>query len=251
MERDYSEKMVRTQILKARGESREIPLERGNTRTSESKLTFNITYYPAFQNVRSILEKLQILPAPDKEHKKVFPEVPIVRFRNGKSFKDHLVRAALLKMGNAGDSELCGKGTCQVYDHIITANTFTTKACGEEIKSQSVPLNCNSEKVLYLLRCKICDDIPYVGKAKTKFCLRFNNYKMKHRSFRKGKQTVLQRRFHSHYVQDCHRGTDDWEVTLFEKCETHNQLKEGETFWQHKLKTFYPLGLNEKEEYLF
>ena len=40
------------------------------------------------------------------------------------------------------------------------------------------------------------------------------------------------------------------DFTLFEQCETHKQLKERETFWQHRLKTFYPLGLNEKEEYL-
>ena len=37
--------MVRAQILKARGESRDSLLERGNTRTSESKITFSITYY--------------------------------------------------------------------------------------------------------------------------------------------------------------------------------------------------------------
>ena len=112
--------MVRTQILKARGESRDSLLERGNTRTSESKLIFNITYYPAFQSVRSILEELQILLAPHKEHEKVFPEVPVVGFRNGKSLKDCLVRAPLPKMDNAGGSEPCGKGTCQVCDHIIT-----------------------------------------------------------------------------------------------------------------------------------
>ena len=128
-------------------------------------------------------------------------------------------------------SEPCGKGTCQVSDHIITTNTFTTKACGEIIKIQTGPLNCDSEKVLYLQRCKICDHTPYVGKAKTKFRLRFNNYKSKHRSFRKGKQNVPQKRFHSHYIQDFHRGIDDWEVTLFEKRETHKQLKERETFW--------------------
>ena len=46
-------------------------------------------------------------------------------------------------------------------------------------------------------------------------------------------------------------GIGDWKVTLFEKCETHKQLKKKEMFWQHKLKTLYPLGLNEKEEYLF
>ena len=61
METSYSEWMVRTQILKwgrresrheSRCESRNSLLERDHTRTSEVKLTFNITYYPAFQNVR-------------------------------------------------------------------------------------------------------------------------------------------------------------------------------------------------------
>ena len=51
---------------------------------SEKKPTFNITYYPAFQNVRSIMEELHILLTPNKEHKKVFPDVPVVGFRNGK-----------------------------------------------------------------------------------------------------------------------------------------------------------------------
>ena len=82
MERGYSERLVRKQILKTRGESRDSLLERVNTRTSESKLTFNITYYPAFQNVRNILQELQILLVPDKEDKKVFTEVfCIKRFR--------------------------------------------------------------------------------------------------------------------------------------------------------------------------
>ena len=117
------------------------------------------------------MEELRILLAPDKEHKKVFPEVPKGKFRNGKSLKDFLVRAALPKMDNDGGSEPCGKGTCQVCYHIIITNTFTTKACGKVFRIQSGPLNCNSEKVLYILRCKICDDTPYVGKAKTKFCL--------------------------------------------------------------------------------
>ena len=98
MERGYSQRLVRMQILKARGESMDSFLERGNTRTSEGKLTFNITYYPAFQNVRSILQELQILLAPDKEHKKVFTEIPIVGFRNGKSIKDYQVRKYFAKL---------------------------------------------------------------------------------------------------------------------------------------------------------
>ena len=36
---------------------------------------------------------------------------------------------------------------------------------------------------------------------------------------------------------------------IFEQCETHEQFKERETFWQHRLKTFFPIGLNEREEH--
>ena len=72
VERGYSERIVRMQILKARGESRNSFLEQGNTRMSESELTFDITYYPSFQNVRNISEELRILLASEKEHKKSF-----------------------------------------------------------------------------------------------------------------------------------------------------------------------------------
>ena len=130
------DRIVRTQILKPRGESRDNLLKQGDTKTSESKLTFNIIYYPASHNVRSILEDLQILLVLDKEHKKVFPEVPIVRFRNGKSLKDYLVRTALPKIDNAGSAEPCEEGTCQVCDYISITNTFTTKVCGELFKIQ-------------------------------------------------------------------------------------------------------------------
>ena len=65
------------------------------------------------------------------------------------------------------------------------------------------------------------------------------------------KQKNTQERFYDHYCLDGHLGIDDWNFPLFEQCETHNQLNERETFWQHRHKTFYPLGLNEKEEYLY
>ena len=57
---------------------------------------------------------------------------------------------------------------------------------------------------------------------------------------------MCQKRFHSHYVHDWHKGINIWKATLFEKCETQKQLQERATFWQQKLKMFYPLGLNEK-----
>ena len=48
-------------------------------------------YFSAFQSARNILlQELYLLLAPDKEHERVFPDVPVVGFRNDKSLKDLL-----------------------------------------------------------------------------------------------------------------------------------------------------------------
>ena len=76
IERGYNEKMIRNQILRAREHSRNDLLEREKQQMSEQKLTFSITY---------------------KEHKKLFPNVLVIGFRDGKSLKDFLIRATLPK----------------------------------------------------------------------------------------------------------------------------------------------------------
>ena len=50
IEKGYSEREVRKQILRAKGFSRDSLLDRENTR-KEQKITFNLNYYPVFQNV--------------------------------------------------------------------------------------------------------------------------------------------------------------------------------------------------------
>ena len=57
--------------------------------------------------------------------------------------------------------------------------------------------------------CQVCDHIIATNTLATKSC-----------------GEVFKRSSHnSLYVQDCHRGIDDWEGTLFEKCEKHKHLK--------------------------
>ena len=101
-----------------------------------------------FQNIRNILQELHLLLAPDREHKEVFSDVPAVGFRNGKSLKDYLVRAALPKTNETRRCEPYGEKTCLVCNSVRTTTTFTTEACGESFKIQSDPLNCNKGKVL-------------------------------------------------------------------------------------------------------
>ena len=81
--------------------------------------SWKVTYYQVFQNIRNISQELHLLLAPDKEHKKVFPNVPVVELRNDNSIKDYLVRAVLPKTNETGRCEPCGKKTCLVCNSII------------------------------------------------------------------------------------------------------------------------------------
>ena len=99
------------------------------------------------------------------------------------------------------------------------------------------PIKSQTSQFPFPYDSDICGEAPYIGKAKTKFRARFNNYKGAHRSYRK-KRNVSQQRFHEHYGQHSHNGIDDWQFRLNEQCETHDQLKERETFWQHMYKAF-------------
>ena len=48
-----------------------------------------------FGQLKPQLKELLVILACDKDHKKVFPEVPVIGFKNSKNLNSHLVRAAL------------------------------------------------------------------------------------------------------------------------------------------------------------
>ena len=77
------------------------------------------------------MEQLHILLAPNKKIRKVFLNVLVVGFRNGKSLKNYLLRATLQKLNE--------RGRCEKGDSISTSMTFTTEACQENFKTQSGP----------------------------------------------------------------------------------------------------------------
>ena len=186
------------------------------------------------------MEELDILLAPNKEQKKLIPNLPVIGFRNGKNLQDYLVRETLPFLDESGRCKPCGKKSCLVRDSISTA---TTEVCQETFKIQSGPLTCDSKKVLCLLKCKVCDEVPHVGKTTTKLVisLLIININMERL---KGVIGKLLRNYFT-------LGIEDWDFALFQQCKTHTQLKKTETVWQHRLKTFYHIGLNEKDEYLY
>ena len=246
IKRGYNERLVRSKVLDARKFDRSYLLHK-EKHERKNKLTLNIVYHPAFGNLSRTLNKIHILLACDKEHRKVFPNTPTVGFRRGKSLKDMLVRAKVPQLGDrTGKSEGCEGKRCGVCPFIKTTSEFDSKT-GQRFAIRDFKLNCNSKNVVYLLSCKSCG-IQYVGSCTTKFRLRFNNYKSC--NSRHLTKTVPQQNLHNHFDLLNHKGMSDFEFTLIDQGSDEKSVRKKERFWQYKLQTFLPNGLNDCEVYM-
>ena len=104
-------------------------------------------------------------------------------------------------------------------------------------------MDCNSKFVVYLLTCASCG-LKYVGSTNS-FRERFNNYsscQARHR-----KQKVPQQKLHEHFHLPGHHGFADFEFTLIDQGFDLPDIRKRERFWQYKLNTFSPKGLNDRE----
>ena len=73
----------------------DLHLEKVKNQGNQDKIVVNITNYLVFWDVRKILEELHVILASEDGHKKVFPDVPLIGFKNDKNLKAHLVMSQL------------------------------------------------------------------------------------------------------------------------------------------------------------
>ena len=252
LERGYCSKMVRNQVLAARKFSRDELLDKVKAPT-ENVLTLNITYHPRLRGAKNILQKYHMFLAHNTDHEKFFSGIPLVGFRKGKSLKDFLVRAKIQEESLNPGCVKCNAARCQVCGYIEESTEFTDNNETHIYKIRKGPLDCNSKFVVYLLQCKVCSK-QNCGSTETKFRIRFNNYKSKfrnyHRMFLEGnlrwEVKIQQAHFHDHFCQEGHHGMGDWSIKLIDQAEDLPGVRLKESFWQHKLDTFAPNGLNER-----
>ena len=108
-------------------------------------------------------------------------------------------------------------------------------------------MNLGPNNVVYFFSCKACSK-KYTGSTEN-FLPRFDNYKSAHRNFIK-RNTIKQASFHTHFEDDKH-GMSHWEIAVIDQTESVDDLRRRESFWQSKLDTFQPNGLNQHDVALF
>ena len=78
-----------------------------------------------------------------------------------------------------------------------------------------------------------------------KFRKRFNNYKSSQKYHRE--KPVSQQALHDHFDLPGHTGFQDFDFILIDQGNSENNTRKREMFWQYKLDTFIPRGLNDRE----
>ena len=90
--------------------------------------------------------------------KAVFTNVLIIEFKNDRSLRDHLARAVLPKVDAEGMSKPCRgkKRSCEVCKSVNYISRFKRKDSDEACNILKGPLDRNSNRVIYLFKCKQC-----------------------------------------------------------------------------------------------
>ena len=245
----------------------------------------NLMYHPLLRDFQKVLNEAQILLTLNEEHKTVFGEKPpMIGWRKDRTLKDYrwplgqkskiqwltsgewgcpLDNDPKLALGQPKSSlkkrvKINNKDTkesksalrngkhCQVCHNIEETWEFEDTD-GNKFDIWKGVINWNTDFTVYKFYCSSCSK-QYIGSNITDFRYRFNNYKSAFRKISKSVKApnVNQLHFHQHFKLPEHNGMDDWRVTLIDRADNRKELRRRESFWQYKLNTFFPHGLNER-----
>ena len=240
--RGYKHKIIKEGFKKAKSQPRADLLQYKQKQKSK-RVPCVITYHPSMRHCSRTI--LRHWPSVEKSSKlsKIFPDPPMVAFKQPDSLKSHLVRA---EMGSSyvpsGENRPCGDKRCKCCRHIQPSSTFQCKTTRKTYKI-FCSVNCKSSNVIYLLECAVCG-LQYVGESKQQFNRRLNG----HRSDLNIKPylPVSQHfRLPGHNVNDF----QDMKVTIIEQDHAwkDSEREARESFWIQELGVLYPSGINKKK----
>ena len=153
--RGYNEKLVRQLILKARKSRKTEILRSQAEEVHKNKLVVNITYYPIFLKLKEYFIKIHLLLTPNRKHRKVFENAPIIAFKKGKSLKDILVKTKIPPLKTEeGFCGLCNKPKYEYCKHITKPHQFESSSTRRICSIRQQNLNCAFKNVVYIFTCK-------------------------------------------------------------------------------------------------
>ena len=142
-----------------------------------------LTYHPTLPSVSSIVKKhWSVMTSQSNILKRCFPQPPMVAYRRAKNLREHLVKAKITSSRRSTrikDQEN-GYKPCQDPCQLCwISESATTHDCKRTKQSWTInaPLDCNSEDVVYKLRCRKCPPWLYIGETGRRFRDRMQDHR--------------------------------------------------------------------------
>ena len=230
--------MVRSAIERASKLDRLEVLKRV-VKTESKRVIMVLRYNPKLISVSTVIKKHWSSMTKDPILKKIFPEPPMLAFKQPSNLRSMLVRAKHPSKLKA-TRKLLGKHQCnkswKICHYINVTKEFRSNQTDETFKLNG-DFNCNTVGVIYLISCNKCSK-QYVGQTTRKFQTRIKEHIG---DIKNNRDTVCAIHFNS-------RGhsIDNLRVQIIEKVcpNTANTLLEREKLWIQTIVTRKPHGLN-------
>ena len=249
--RGYNKKYVKRQFEEVQSIPREDLLKPKRKQKETKKFPLVLDFNPRLPNVGKIIrENLHLLHA-SPTLAKLFPAGSIIpSFRRPRNIKDIL---SLKPRKDHNHKSQNGCFSCKAKKCDLCKNYLKETSKFSSIKTGKIypikqAVNCNSDKVIYLVTCKKCM-IQYVGSTNTPFKVRFRNHKS---SMITNKITC---EVAKHYNSIPHN-LDNFEFVVIEQINNNSNvhnidelLLTREAYWCAQLFTLKPFGLNKRAEF--
>ena len=202
-----------------------------------------------------IIKKHWYILQSDSSFSETFKEFPITSFRrnknlgdllNSKRLKNNQVVRPMIRNSKGASKPCYSRKNNKCCQQIKATDTFKSSKTG---KTYSIyeNLSCKSSWLIYLLECRLCPTMQYIGKSETPVNIRIN----KHRDDCKSPHTI---EIDQHFRQTGHDFNKHATFTLIEtikqtdqpKMKKREMLEKREDFWIMRLQTLKPGGINAK-----
>ena len=151
-------------------------LDKEKSQENDGKRIFNVTYYPVFRYLKSELKELLVILECDEEDKKVFPEVPIIGFKDRRTWNHIWWQLPSQILVSKTDASYAVEIDLLVNYSVTWKIQVLLKVNSNNVYQIKKKVNYNSKMVVYFPECSVCRK-PYKSTTVTKFSARNNNCK--------------------------------------------------------------------------
>ena len=247
----YNRGEVLEQMRRVLLKSQEQCLEMRENKELRNRIPLVTTYNPHTTYTAEIAHRHWGFLKSKERLSRIFAEPPLIAYRRPKNLRDKLVSTKFKEKAEEEDTngcKPCGRTVCS-WCRIIDSSTTFLDSKGERTFKIYLKLDCHSAWVIYMIKCKICN-LLYIGKSETKCNNRFNN----HRSHIRNSINSCELSEHFLHNRRTHDFKKDVTITLIEQIRKErlelnakrDLLRRREIFWQLKLNTVQPHGLNKR-----